>query len=570
MKIIFNVLFLFSMLFCTGCSCSNDEQSAIEDARQEKLEQELETQKLLVTYQVDQWENIEGLSKEEVRDARQQMVEYSEKGFFGKYWPFPFIVAYITIFLIISPDKDREKPISSLKVYGIWLLSGLFGGHLCYLTSYGKHYMVKKRDLFYRWLILSSVVFVLLQAWELYPVLSELFFSPKVLYFYLTECYWPNLCVTAPVKAILLLGIMVYYTYFSLFFIPYWVYIHNARFFRHHFENLLILNNRNNHIDKVCSKLSSRMKKINKDMDEINEAVSKYMIIEDPDKDHSFMASVGRGFKNIVTLGASGELEDAKDRLRCLSQCCTTIEFSFEDIEDMEEKLKKALKDTRQAAYRNLYLAKELIAQVKDKVSAEKQVLKKDQMVKLKNTEDIPVCDHLANNHVDFRTDEILSNLGNQMESALDSFNKKLDEGKSFGKEDLEGETFVVGINFVVDSIEHILDYNTNVREQRKKVEETISKALKYIEDGNNAICVFEATLLRYLELLSSLNQCNKAFVKAYEPLCNKVFGSPNFLKYTFESSKRNKLCESTEFEGDLQHLIQLCSVYNKVNQSKV
>lgn len=88
-------------------------------------------------------------------------------------------------------------------------------------------------------------------------------------------------------------------------------------------------------------------------------------------------------FKNLFTLGKSSTLKSKVQRLRALRYCCQIISDDIDKFELDNNRLFSYLKYYRVAAYRNLYLAKELIGIVKDKVSSRQQELIIDEFPQL-------------------------------------------------------------------------------------------------------------------------------------------------------------------------------------------
>ena len=55
----------------------------------------------------------------------------------------------------------------------------------------------------------------------------------------------------------------------------------------------------------------------------------------------------------------------------------------------------------------------------------------------------------------------------------------------------------------------------------------------------------------------------------AYEPLRQKVFGRPTFSQFIRGINKDQQYFKSNEFRRDLQHLIIVCSKYNRIYNAK-
>lgn len=82
---------------------------------------------------------LENLQKENrisdvtFQEARENVIQYDYKSFFGKYWFGAVFIAYVIITLVATnveseENLDRAKPLSKWKVYLVWLYSGLWEG----------------------------------------------------------------------------------------------------------------------------------------------------------------------------------------------------------------------------------------------------------------------------------------------------------------------------------------------------------------------------------------------------------------------------------------------------------
>ena len=67
-----------------------------------------------------------------------------------------------------------------------------------------------------------------------------------------------------------------------------------------------------------------------------------------------------------------------------------------------------------------------------------------------------------------------------------------------------------------------------------------------------------------------ALSKNNKAFVLAYEPMREKVFGQPTFWKFMHGINKEQGYFKSIELRHDIHHLIQVCTEYNKIYNTKL
>ena len=299
-------------------------------------------------------------------------------------------------------------------------------------------------------------------------------------------------------------------------------------------------------------------------------SVEEDYIIEDPDKDHSLWGGVKRFFKSVVTLGNSSKLEKEMDRLRLLGSCCDDLSRDISETEMYNDELYDYLQKSRVAAYRNLYLSKELIGIIKTKISSEQQKLLVDEFKLIEVPANMATGVAFRASDIQFNGDNFLSSVGMDMDSTLQNLGSRLEKEGNLSKGDFIAAGVEAGLSIAINGIANIVDLYSQTKEARREVQQQINEALEYIKKAIPAIQSYQAALLRQSEVLVALTQCNKVFVCAYEPLRKQIFGEPTFWKYLVGVKKKQELFKTIDFRKDLQHLILVSSEYNKVNQSKV
>lgn len=552
-------VYFLGILFLLFCSCSSN----------------TEENKTLSEKASNTITMLEGLQKtnqisdDTFREAKSNVIQYDNKGFFGKYWFGLIFIIYVIITLVAiniesEENMDRAKPLSKWKVYLVWLYSGLWGGHIFFLWN--KHDNVMSA--IWKWL---SFAIILLAFILNYTAIMYFYETPRLLSFYVETWNWsmPNSYLLKyafqEVRFVFLVNIIV-----SIILIPYWTYIYNARFFRQHHENNKILKGNSVQAERFYKRLSSHVSSMNADLKKINKYVKEDYYIEDPDKDDSFLGGVKRFFKNAVTLGNSSKLEKEMDRLRLLCSCCEDLSRDINETECYNDELYDHLQKSRIAAYRNLYLSKELIGIIKNKISSEQQKLLVDKFIEVNAPENMTTGVNFRASDIQFNTDNFFSSVGGDMENTLQDLGKRLEKESNLSKGDFISVGIEAGLSFAINGIVNVVDLYSQTKEARREVQQQINDALAYIRKAIPAIQKYQAALLRQSEVLLALTQCNKAFVCAYEPLRKQVFGEPTFWKYIVGIKKNQELFKTDEFRKDLQHLILVSSEYNKVNKSKI
>lgn len=120
-------MYLLGVLLLLLCSCSSADKVLSEKA-----------EKTISMLENLQKENR--ISDVTFQEARENVIQYDYKSFFGKYWFGAVFIAYVIITLVATnveseENLDRAKPLSKWKVYLVWLYSGLWGGHIFFFME---------------------------------------------------------------------------------------------------------------------------------------------------------------------------------------------------------------------------------------------------------------------------------------------------------------------------------------------------------------------------------------------------------------------------------------------------
>lgn len=357
-------------------------------------------------------------------------------------------------------------------------------------------------------------------------------------------------------RALILL--LIFYLIRDAILMHYYCYKQNNNLYRIHFEKDLIIGNKKNEIDKHLSKQKRLLNKI--------DASTRY--IDSSLKNESFVdntiSSVGF-FKNVLTLGKAAKLNKEVSRLKALENVAIEVEELLRDVFKNHEYSNELLERSRIDVYRNLILAKEMVGIIKkinsknsakiirdNKVSFESVGFKeKDLEIIINSTEGNTILEVFKNN---------FSNHAN----------KHLKSNKNWNKENIIESGLDLAIDIVEDLVQEIGNLNKEVTKRRSEVALAKYNLEKSLLKVAHVFVAIKANTLRVNEILKSLNEVNKIFIKTYEPLREKAFPEANIHKYLNQKSIHENLINDQEFWKDVHLLVQICNEYNKINNAKI
>lgn len=543
---------LFIIIFCailSLCSCSSS-------ITPEEARENASTTITDVTY----LKNEGIISLEDYNSAIDNIITFEQKSFIGKYW---WILLYLFLILVLLgtiedvtyvEEDQMAKPLTKSKSFWIVGFLGFLGGHYLYLRKC-------------KWIGISTM---------LLAFLFPLCFFKYFMYFYnLPSLFFPYTFDFEQLEGIgtfykcqsILYILFVFNILIGIIFVPYWVYQFNGNYFRKHKDNDDILNGKELEVDKFYnSELLPDIKNTNKNVETVMEVLNNEDYIVEDESDEK----ISGFFKSIFTLGKSSTLKSRVQRLRALRYCCQIISDDIDKFELDNDKLFVYLEYYRVAAYRNLYLAKELIGIIKDKVSSRQQKLIIDEFPQLIKPQNVNPSDVYFNSEqTSFNSDRFFDSVGQSFISSFDSISKNLEKEKDISKDDFLEAGIELAFDSIIAGIEGLFDQYSRTTASIKEVERMINKAVRYLGKAYPAIQRYQAELARQSELMIALYQCNRAFVMSYEPMRQKVFGQPTFSKFLHGIDKEMSYLKSDDFRKDLQHLILVCTEYNKVYNAK-
>ena len=106
--------------------------------------------------------------------------------------------------------------------------------------------------------------------------------------------------------------------------------------------------------------------------------------------------------------------------------------------------------------------------------------------------------------------------------------------------------------------------------EQREALAKKSLEVVEEMDKGMKEIIASEGNMLRASELLSALFNANKAFVMAYVELRDLCFGEISYENFKKGPAAECEMYHTAEFKQKMQHLIMVCSEYNKINQQTI
>lgn len=509
---------------------------------------------------VKQLANDSYISQIDYEDAVQNIVTFEQRSFLNKYWLivlFAIILFFLYKVIDLVTDIDESqmsKPITKVKSYQVICGLGFLGGHFIYLKKY-------------KWIGFLTIFLTFLFPIFFYKYLMYFYKIPSILFLPSINCIYLEEMGLYYKWQLLLLILFVFNILVGLFLAPYWVYQFNGNYFRKHKDNDDILNGKELVVDRFYnSVLIPDMNKTNKDLTIVKEVLDNddFIIEDESDK------AIGGFFKSILTLGKNKILKKKIQRLRALRYCCQILSNDIEKFEVDNDTLFSFLKYYRIAAYRNLYLAKEMISLVKENVSSRQQKLIVDEFPEIIKPKNVNPSDvYFDATQISFNSERFFDSLGQSIQMSCDKLCLKLEKEKDISKDDFLAAGIEVAINGIITGIEELVTQYSKTTASIKEVEQNMYKAVSYLDKAYPSIINYQAELARQSEIMIALHKCNKAFVMAYEPLRQKVWGRPNFSQFIHGINKDQLYLKSEDFRKDLQHLILVCTEYNKVYNAK-
>lgn len=424
-------------------------------------------------------------------------------------------------------NQYRIKPWTCWGAYWRWLFFGLLRFDAYYLRQYG---WCSVYSLLLWVCIVGSSKFLVLYGFE---PLSWFKLLPYV------YDYWQSYLFSICVGAWIVCGI----------WIPYNVYRINHNVFRHNIYETLILGQKRPKYDKLIKEIPIAVREDEPKIIQIREVAQ--------DEYGKSQGLISKGFSFLT----NSKVRHARNKAEILADCLDGMTDVATKHAKLLSKLTDFLEMERKNAYRNMLLAKELIFLVKSGKGNQHKL----------------VTDHLSNLHIDAPNLEIVnpSNLPeidfhNSVVNGFTTFDKTFTSLKELGFDDKSNLLISLGIGGLESIIDGITQINNRRTAQREHYEYFAKEAIDEILRLEDELLSIHSKMLRANEVMQALSAANEAFVKAYSPLRDYIFGkSPTFMGFMAFMFNRNKT-KAKAVINDVGYLIAVCNEYNKINIGKL
>lgn len=421
----------------------------------------------------------------------------------------------------------RIRPWSVKGAYMRWFLFAPFGTVLCYFKEIG---------LFIIWTILVwTIIIASSKFFILYGLEPEMW---VYLLNYASKFWQFEAFIYFCLPIWLVVGIAI----------PYKVYTLNFRFYRHNIYESYIKKGISLKFEALYKRIPQILSNDQPRIESLyNEAIGVY------DQE---LGTLSKAFSFIT----NSKVSHARDKAMALNSIYsefTSIALNHQKITD---EMLNYLEIERKNAYRNMMLAKELV-RIARSMKSKKQIYRNDKIKRInidRPTDIHSGAESIAG--VDYNR---------SFSFAFESFDNTFSMMKEWGVDDKNSLLISAGvgaIEYAVDSVCQINERRTLEREYYESVAASIVRSFK---DTRAKLLVNHGKILSANELMIALGRTNVAFVKAYTPLRDYVFGTDSsfsgFLKHTFRRNKYNR-----DVFDDIAYLLEICSEYNKINKRKV
>lgn len=500
--------------------------------------------------------------------VKNNISSYEEKGFIKAYWPAAVFCLLWCFWGLVTlgtadPDPDRIEPLRLKSAYRTYLFSFPFGSVL-ELFDGGSPEQIENGDG-----TQSGGVLLALASLFGIPILILIFWAD-------INYYWnvPTLYLRS-VPGVLLACILFINVVIIPIILPVMVSRYNAKRFRHHYENQVILSGGKTRVDLLAELIEDTNRNIGLELDIINNHLAGGVNYQ-RDVDDGFFSWVKRGVADVFTTG------DYSKMLR-ESAYLEEVKSNYELILSRLNRLKGAaslmsvyLEEQRKAAYRNIYLYKEILSLSNSNVRGKVQTLVQD-VVLLKDPNNLMLNESLVQNSdiqettdlVDTHLFEIGYSVGALVERV---WTEDLRDAEK------KAEVLIQGVVVAINVVGRLLTINGEVTQKRTLIEGDLMKLAEAISSAQNTILEYQAVIARVMEVEMALNACNKAFVRAYTPINRYVFRegteklTERFKQVAWVGRRHwmspSMQAEQNKFIEDLYNLQRLCSDYNKINQN--
>ena len=455
------------------------------------------------------------------------------------WWIFGLVSVLLFLAILLSSINSRsaqnlsirKEPIKKSVSYLLWLFGGVFGLHRAYI-------LISRNN--------NCLKIIFLSQYVIFAILTSINLSNIAVYGF-NIGIWSQLSTITTMTVVLSLR-NILWMLFDLVWIPYRIYVLTGVYYRRSAEELDVLKGNKTDVEKFYESLGPDLDKINSKFKEILEEAQSIANKKFVKKETGVVGLVN---KIAASVARDGSLEFEKNKLASLGLLAEKASELGNEEQEKYETLFRYLTNARIMAYRNLYLAKELISHIRT-MTGQKQTVVLDAF---KGMEAI---------NIDFDV-TALNRVTIDVGSALKNFSSYQRTLTAFGVKSPAAMMAAAGIS----AIESVVNNIKEREEQKLKAVKAQSKVLNSVKKYGEELTRLNGEILRSAEKVSALFEANKAFIHAYCHLRDTVFGEVSFKNFIKGVNKNNPLFESEQFVRDIQHLKIVCSEYNKINQAK-
>ena len=498
--------------------------------------------------------------------VKKNISSYEEKGFIKAYWPaavFCLLWCFWGLVTLGTADPDRIEPLKLKSVYRTYLLSFPFGS-VSELFDGGSPEQIENGD----GTKTGGVLLVLASLFGI-PILILIFWAD-------INYYWnvPILYLRS-VPGVLLACILFINVVIIPIILPVMVSRYNAKHFRCHYENQVILSGGKTRIDLLAESIKDTNRNIGLELDIINNHLARGVNYQ-RDVDDGLFSWVKRGVADVFTTGDYSKMLRESSYLEEVKSNYELILSRLNSLKDAANLMSVYLEEQRKAAYRNIYLYKEILSLSNNNVRGKVQTLVQD-VVLLKDPNNLMLHESLGqNSDIQGTTDLVdtqLFEIGDSVGSLVARvWNEDLRDAEK------KAEVLIQGVVVAINVVGRLLTINGEVTQKRTLIEGDLMKLAEAISSAQNTILEYQAVIARVMEVEMALNACNKAFVRAYTPINRYVFRegteklTERFKQVAWVGRQQwmssSMQAEQNKFIEDLYNLQRLCSDYNKINQN--
>lgn len=266
-------------------------------------------------------------------------------------------------------------------------------------------------------------------------------------------------------------------------------------------------------------------------------------------------------FKNIITFGNYNKLLNEEESFNELNERFYLFQNDFLLINQERHKALLFLKHEREDALKNLTLAKNLISRFNE--------INGKEMTKIidavSNFHKIENHIHPGDLSINFQggLDSVNETFLNSLEGSLNRLNEK----KSYTKNELKAEFATIAFDVLFDGFEQISKLNSEVNAKRSQIAAAREKMNSSINKMMTQGPVIYKELNRIIEISKVLNKHNQAFSQKYRTIIDKINSESKWSNFINEILNR-KTVPNDEMIEDLRYLRAYSSEYSKLNNN--